>query len=132
MNAARAKAEAGFSLIEILVAMVVMSILACAVFYFLTSQNRMGSRSNDMMKSLNLGKLVIDSLKVSDYEDLEGGSDTVVARYIRSWRISTATDEAGLPTGRKKIELTVYWPLTAEQSVSFTSILSDGRFKEEQ
>lgn len=130
MSPGRRRGQAGFSLVEILVSMVVMSCMAGAVFYFLKSQNDMGVRSTDVLKATNIGKLVMDSLKVTGYDELSAGSDTVVSRYIRAWRITNVTDEAGVPNGRKKIDLTVYWPLTAMNSMSFTSLLSDGRFKE--
>jgi len=130
MRPGGAEGQAGFSLVEILVSMVVMSCLAGAVFYFLKSQDNMGARSTDVLKATNIGKLVMDSLKVTGYDELAAGSDTVVSRYIRAWRITNVTDESGVPNGRKKIELTVYWPLTAASSMSFTSLLSDGRFKE--
>ena len=124
--------EAGFSLVEIMVAMVVLSGLAGSVFFFLSSQSGMETRSNDLLKGLNLGKLGMDSLKVSDYAALHAGSDTLADRYIRSWRISVVTDGAGNPNGRKKIDLTVHWPKTADHFLTFTSIMSDGRFKERE
>jgi prepilin-type N-terminal cleavage/methylation domain-containing protein len=130
MNGARAGGQSGFTLVEILVSMVVVSCIAGAVFYFLKTQNNMGVRSNDVMKATNLGKLVIDSLKVSDYDALEAGSDTLISRYIRAWRITNGTDDAGNPNDTRIIELTVYWPLTAMNSMTFTSLLSDSRFKE--
>lgn len=130
MNPVRTRGQAGFSLVEILVSMVVASCMAGAVFYFLKSQNNMGVRSTDVLKATNIGKLVMDSLKVTGYDELSAGSDTVVSRYIRAWRITNVTDEDGVPNGRKKIDLTVYWPLTASNSMSFTSLLSDARFKE--
>ena len=126
------RTQRGFSLVEVMVSMMVLGGLACSVFYFLSSQNGMGTRSNDMLKGLNLGKLAMDSLKVADYEALEAGSDTVVDRYIRSWRITVGSDAHGNPTGRKQIDLSVHWPLTADHALTFTSILSDGRFKEER
>jgi prepilin-type N-terminal cleavage/methylation domain-containing protein len=124
--------QRGFSLVEVIVSMMVLGMLSVSVFYFLTSQNSLGARSGDLLKGLNLGKLAMDSLKVSDYGTLEAGSDTVVARYIRSWRITRGTDAEGRSTGRKTISLTVHWPLTAENNLTFTSILSDSRFKEER
>lgn len=135
MNLPHAKAEGrtgqnGFSLVEVMVSMVVMGGLACSVFYFLTSQNGIGTRSNDMLKSVNLGKLAMDSLKVTPYDSLVAGCDTVVDRYIRSWHITRTTDGAGVPNGRKQIELIVHWPLTGEHNLSFASIMSDERFKE--
>jgi prepilin-type N-terminal cleavage/methylation domain-containing protein len=124
--------ESGFTLIEVMVSMVVLGGLACSAFYILSSQSGMGSRSNDMLKGVNLGKLAMDSLKVAAYDHLEAGSDTVGDRYIRSWRVTLSTDGHGVPNGRKRIDLTVHWPLTAEHSVAFASVKSDGRFKEER
>lgn len=132
MNAFKTARQAGFSLVEAMVAMMVMGGLASAVFYFLGSQNSMGTRSNDMLKGVNLGKLAMDSLKVAEYDSLEAGCDTVVDRYIRSWHITQGSDGMGVPNGRKSIEVTVHWPLTAEHVISFASIMSDGRFKEER
>lgn len=125
-----AEAQAGFTLIEVIVSMVVLGGLACSAFYILTSQSGMGSRSNDMLKGVNLGKLAMDSLKVTAYDRLEAGGDTISDRYIRSWRITLAADGHGVPTGRKRIELTVHWPLTAEHVVAFASVKSDARFRE--
>ncbi len=123
--------QAGFSLIEILVSAVVLSILSTSPFYFLSSQNGMGVAGNDSMKGLNLGKLKMDSLKVSGYDDLVSGSDTVTERYIRTWHVTIIRDGGGVPTGRKKIDMNVLWPLTAENSVSLATLKSDDKYKEE-
>ena len=121
----------GFSLIEILVSAVVTLILATSAFYFLSSQNGMGTQGTDLMKGVNLGKLKLDSLKVSAYDSLSSGSDTVSERYIRAWHVTQIQDGMGLPNGRKKIDLTVHWPLTAEHSVLLATLKSDDRYKEE-
>ena len=49
--------EAGFSMIEILVSAVVTGVVAVSAFYFLSSQNTMGTKGSDLMKGVNLGKL---------------------------------------------------------------------------
>jgi prepilin-type N-terminal cleavage/methylation domain-containing protein len=131
-NRGENRGERGFSLVEVMVSMMLVGMLSVSVLYFLGSQNSMGSRSGDLLKGLNLGKLAMDSLKVSDYATLEAGSDTLVDRFIRSWRISQGSGDDGLPNGRKIIDLTVHWPLTAEHNLVFTSIMSDGRYKEER
>jgi prepilin-type N-terminal cleavage/methylation domain-containing protein len=123
--------EAGFSLIEILVSAVVVSVLATAAFYFLSSQNGAGIAGNDAMKGVNFGKLKMDSLKVTTYDELASGSDTVSERYIRAWHVTVVRDGAGMETGRKKIDLRVIWPLTGEHGVSLATLKSDDRYKEE-
>lgn len=122
--------QAGFSMIEILVSATITAVLATSVFYFLSSQNTMGTMGNDSMKAINLGKLKMDSLKVVSYDELSSGSDTLSERYIRTWHISLMVDAAAVPNGRKKIELGVIWPMSGDHSVSFASIKSDDRFKE--
>lgn len=124
--------QSGFGLMEALVAACVTGILAVSAFYFLSSQNGLGVKNADMLKGLNLGKLKMDSLKVAEYDTLQAGSDTVSDRFIRAWQISPQTGMGGVATGLKKIEMTVYWPLTADHSLSFTSLLSDSKYKEEQ
>ncbi|MDB5102363.1 MAG: hypothetical protein JWP91_52 [Fibrobacteres bacterium] len=125
-----AKGQAGFGLVEILVSAVVTGFLTTAAFYFLSAQNGMGARGNDQMKSVNLGKLKMDSLKVSTYDELVSGSDTVSERYIRSWHVTPMRNGAGVLNGRKKIELKVFWPLSGEQNVSLVSLRSDDRYKD--
>jgi prepilin-type N-terminal cleavage/methylation domain-containing protein len=122
--------QAGFSLIEILITAVVLGILTTSVVYFLSSQNDLGVRSADLMAGLNLGKLKMDSLKVSGYADLASGSDTVSQKFIRSWRVSLMHDAGGMPSGRKKIETLVLWPLSADHNLSFTSVICDEKYKE--
>ena len=129
-NVPRGRRQAGFSMIEILVSAAVTGVIATSAFYFLSSQNTMGTKGNDLMRGVNLGKLKMDSLKVVAYDSLSAGTDTVTDRYVRSWHIGVMRDAAGNPNGRKSIELTVFWPLTGEQMVSFASLKSDDRFKD--
>lgn len=122
--------QRGFSLIEILVAAIVVALLATSAFYFLNSQNGMSRAGTDLMKGVNLGKLKMDSLKVTPYAELAAGSDTVMARYIRSWHVTVMRDGAGMPTGRKQIDMNVIWPLTAEHTVTLATLKSDDTYKE--
>jgi prepilin-type N-terminal cleavage/methylation domain-containing protein len=126
----RGRRQAGFSMIEILVSAVVTGVVATSAFYFLSSQNRMGAKGNDLMHGVNLAKLKMDSLKVATYDELSAGSDTISLRFVRAWRVGLLRDGAGNATGRKRIDLTIFWPLTGEQMVSFSSIKSDDKFKE--
>lgn len=129
--ASRGRRQSGFSMIEILVSAVVTGVVATSAFYFLGAQNSMGARGTEQMRGVNLGKLKMDSLKVVDYDSLAAGTDTVSDRFVRAWHIGVMRDHDGNPTGRKSIDLTVYWPLTGEQMVSFSTLVSDDRFKEE-
>ncbi len=120
----------GFSLIEILVSITVLGILASSVTYFITTQNKFSVFGSDSVKALNLGKLKMDSLKVSSYDSLKSGVDTVADRYIRTWAITTLTN-GGVATGLKQIDLSVSFPLTAEHFSSLVSMVSNDKFKED-
>ncbi len=119
-------------MLEVLVSMVIVGILASSLFYFLSAQNKMGIMTTDMTNGLNFGKQAMDSLKVLDYSEIAAGSDIIQERYIRSWTITTVSDDMGVPMGRKRIDVNVFWPLTADHGVSMVTLLSDDEFKENQ
>ena len=122
------RGQRGYSLIEVLAAMVTMGIMASSVYYLLSFQNRLSANSADELRATNLGKIQIDSLKVVDYAALVAGSDTLQDIFILSWTVSLQT---GTSSGTKKINLTVLWPLTAENTLTFTSLKSDDIYKED-
>ncbi len=122
--------QRGFTLIEILVSVAIFGIMATSVFYVLTSQSQMGARNTDLTRAVHMGKRKLDSLKVSEYEHLTAGTDTLDDRFVRAWYISTVMDSDGNSTGRKKIDLNVFWPLTGEHSTSFATLVSDDQYKE--
>jgi hypothetical protein len=124
-------AQMGFSLIEILVSALVTLILGSMGFYFLSTQNWISANSNDMVKGVSIGKQKMDSLKVVAYDELTSGSDTVQERYIRAWHVTVMRDPSGNPNGRKKIDVSVHWPLTAINNIALATVKSDDRFKEE-
>jgi prepilin-type N-terminal cleavage/methylation domain-containing protein len=124
------RTQAGFSLLEVLVSSIVVSLVAVSAFYFLGNQNKQGIRGGDMVKGVNFGKQKMDSLKVLNYDALASGSDTVSDRYVRSWSISQIYDELGNPIGQKSIEVAVRWPLTGDQNVYFNSVKSDDKYRD--
>ncbi len=120
----------GFSMLEILISMVIVGLLAASLFYFLSAQNKLGLMSTDTTKGLHYGKQALDSIKVSEYDNISAGSDTTQNRYIRSWNVTTVSDGFGVPTGRKEVQVNVFWPLTGEHGVSMVTLLSDDDYKE--
>ena len=125
-----ARGQGGFSMIEILVSAVVTAVLATSAFYFLSQQNGAGTASNDVMKGINLGKEKMDSLKVSPYASLTSGSGQVADRYSMAWYVTVMQDSGGNLTGRKKIDMSVTWPLNGGHTVSLTTLKSDDTFRE--
>ena len=130
-SANRPRGQSGFSMIEVLVSAIIVAVVATSAFYFLSSQNSAGTKGSDMMKGLNAGKLKMDSLKVISYDALASGSDTISERYVRTWYVSVIRDNFGQPIGQKSIDVAVHWPLTGDQTVSFSSVKSDDKYKED-
>ncbi len=115
-------AQHGFGLVEVLIAMVVVSLLAISLFQFLGGQSTATSKGNDLARGMHLGKEKLDSLRVTDWRYVTAGSDTVNSKFIRAWTIGTAS-------GRKQVVMTVFWPLAAKHSVTMNTIISDDQYK---
>jgi len=122
--------ERGFTLMEVLVAMVILGIIGSSAMYAVRSQSGMGTRNSESMSAFASSKQKLDSLKVTSYNSLTSGSDTAAQKYIRAWSVTANRDGLGALNGRKTITLTTYWPYTGENRVSLATIISDERYKE--
>lgn len=116
--------QAGFGLMEIVVAVVLLGLVGAATFHFLRSQGQAAAVGTDLSKGMFLGKRKLDSLRVIQYGYVTAGSDTVNNRYIRRWYVST-----DLVTDRKTVELLVSWPLSATHTISFNTVIGDDQYK---
>lgn len=117
-------AQAGFGLLEIVISIVILGLVGATTFYFLHSQNANTGYGTDLSKGMFVGKRKLDSLRVVRYGSIATGCDTVNYRYIRRWYVST-----DLVTDRKTVELLVSWPLSAQHTISFNTIVGDDQYK---
>lgn len=126
MNQGRAQraGQAGFGLLEIMISVVILGLVGSTTFYFLHSQNTNTGLGTDISKGMFVGKRKLDSLRVVRYGSVATGCDTVGNRYIRRWYVST-----DLITDRKTVELLVSWPLSAQHTISFNTIVGDDQYK---
>jgi prepilin-type N-terminal cleavage/methylation domain-containing protein len=126
MNERRAPGagQAGFGLLEIMISVVILGLVGSTTFYFLHSQNQNTGLGTDISKGMFVGKRKLDSLRVVRYGTVATGCDTVSNRYIRRWYVST-----DLITDRKTVELLVSWPLSAQHTISFNTIVGDDQYK---
>lgn len=124
MKARSQSAQAGFGLIEIVISIVILGLVGATTFYFLHSQDRNTGLGTDISKGMFVAKRKLDSLRVVRYGIVSTGSDTVNNRYIRRWYVST-----DLVTDRKTIQLLVSWPLSAQHTITFNTIVGDDQYK---
>jgi len=71
-----------------------------------------------------VAKRKLDSLRVNRYGTLSTGCDTVNNRFIRQWFVST-----DLISARKTVQLLVSWPLSAQHTITFNTIVGDDQYK---
>lgn len=119
-----ARAQAGFGLIEVVIAVALLGLVGSSTFYFLHTQTANSSIGTDLSKSMFFGKQKLDSLRVASYGLISTGCDTVNHRYVRRWFVTT-----DLVTDRKTIDLLVSWPLTAAHTVTFNTVIGDDQYK---
>lgn len=117
-------AQSGFGLIEIIISIVILGLVGSTSFYFLHSQDKNTGLGTDISKGMFVAKRKLDSLRVVNYGIVSTGSDTVNNRYIRRWYVST-----DLVTDRKTIQLLVSWPLSAQHTITFNTIVGDDQYK---
>jgi prepilin-type N-terminal cleavage/methylation domain-containing protein len=123
-NRAPRAGQAGFGLLEIMISVVILGLVGSTTFNFLHSQNQNTGLGTDISKGMFVGKRKLDSLRVVRYGMVATGCDTVSNRYIRRWYVST-----DLITDRKTVELLVSWPLSAQHTISFNTIVGDDQYK---
>ncbi len=120
----RARGQAGFGMLEVIISVILLGLVGSATFYFLKSSSRNSGIGTDLSKGMFLGKRKLDSLRVIQYGYVSAGSDTVNNRYIRRWYVST-----DLVTDRKTVELLVSWPLSAQHTITFNTVIGDDQYK---
>jgi prepilin-type N-terminal cleavage/methylation domain-containing protein len=116
--------QKGFGLLEILISIVMLGLVSASTFYFLRTQNSASAIGTDLSKGMFLGKRKLDSLRVITYGTVAAGCDTVNSRYIRRWYVST-----DLVADKKTVELLVSWPLSAQHTISFNTVVGDDQYK---
>ncbi|MDB5051485.1 MAG: hypothetical protein JWO30_4556 [Fibrobacteres bacterium] len=119
-----AREQAGFGLLEIIISIVLLGLVGSSTFYFLRGQNSASNIGTDLSKGMFIGKRKLDSLRVVSYGSVSAGCDTVNNRYIRRWYVST-----DLVGDRKTVELLVSWPLSAQHTISFNTVVGDDQYK---
>jgi prepilin-type N-terminal cleavage/methylation domain-containing protein len=117
-------AQAGFGLLEVIISVVLLGLVGSSTFYFLKSQNTNSGVGTDLSKGMFVGKRKLDSLRVIPYGGVSAGCDTVNNRYIRRWYVTT-----NLVADHKTVELLISWPLTAQHTITFNTVVGDDQYK---
>ncbi len=110
MHPQKKRANAGFTLIEVLVAMVIFAIASAATVSLMYHSTRMVAENSSSSQAITVAQRVLEDLRTLDYEDIEDGSFSYTwaaknKTFNASWSVYEDAPEAGLKT----IIVTVTW-----------------------
>ena len=110
MHSTKKRANAGFTLIEVLVAMVIFAITSSATASLMFHSTGMVAENSSSSQAIAVAQRVLEDLRTLDYEDIEDGSFSYIwaaknKTFNASWSVYEDDPEAGLKT----IIVTVTW-----------------------
>jgi Tfp pilus assembly protein PilV len=112
------KNENGSSLIEVIIAMVVLALLVTGLNACVVNIINSNLNSKEISSASTAGYELLDKLRRTDYSSIVTSSDIVRSRYLRSWTVS----DNGV---QKKISVVISWPLVnPKHSVELSTIIA--------
>jgi type IV pilus assembly protein PilV len=117
----------GFSLIEVLVALVILSIAILATAGLMVTTTKNNSFGNNMTEAATLAQDKMEELLVTPWGDISTNNDEVPGstgfRFTRNWNVA----DAGL---LKTITVTVHWDDGTSHTISTVSSMYQLRWRE--
>jgi prepilin-type N-terminal cleavage/methylation domain-containing protein len=107
-------AKEGFTLLEIIIALVILAIGLIAIAYMVNAAISSNREAKLLTQAVILAQDKLEELKGVAYDNLAGGSD-ISGDYSRVWTVQTDTSKA-----MKTVTLTVSWNSGAK-SVTFVT-----------
>ncbi|MEW6298697.1 MAG: type II secretion system protein [Thermodesulfobacteriota bacterium] len=104
------RGSAGFTLIEVLVAMVIFAIATTAIASLMFHSTTYLAKSNERSQAIAIAQQTIEDLRTMDYTEMESGSTTVdwkgqSAFFTVSWDVNADDPEPGMAT----VAVSVSW-----------------------
>ncbi len=113
--------KAGFTLIEVLIAVFILSVVLLAISSMVYSVMRSTSNSKETSTATTLMQDKMETLKNTGVASLTPGTDTVPlghVNYVRNWSVSTAANI-------RTITVAVNWVNRGSHSVTMTTLRAD-------
>ncbi|MGD0624869.1 MAG: prepilin-type N-terminal cleavage/methylation domain-containing protein [Thermodesulfobacteriota bacterium] len=117
----RRQEQQGFTLIEILIALFILSVVLLAISTMVFSVMRATSQSKETATATTLAQDKLESLKNASVGSLASGNDSINLgniSYLRQWIISTAGNI-------RTVTVTVNWNSRGTHNISMTTLRGD-------
>jgi general secretion pathway protein I len=115
-----APGKAGFSLIELLVAMTLFAIAALGLSAGVAIVSRSGVLSDHLTRATILAQDKLEEL-ASHNAPLAGGADTPHSGFTREWTVSPDDPDAGV----MRVDVTVTWEGSGVHSISLATVVNE-------
>ncbi len=112
--------NAGFSLLEILVALTVFSIASVALISGVTTSIRANNTSEHLTQAAVLAQDKLEALLASS-PTLAAGSDAPRSGFTRTWTISTDTPQLGV----SQLNVSVSWTDYTPHTITVTTVVNE-------
>lgn len=118
----RRRPEAGFSLIEIMVAMTFLAIGLLAIAQLIPMGMKGVTDARVRSNAVQTGQRILDGLRGADYDSVRVGTFTQTSgKYSSSWTITTNNPVSGM----KRVDLTTTWgPNRSPRTVVLSTYLT--------
>lgn len=93
--------ERGFTLLEVMVAVIILALGVASVTSFMIGLLRAGAFAGDVSTATALGEAKIEQVLEGEFHEIASGTDAV-GRFTRTWTVSTNL-------AMKEIAVTVSW-----------------------
>jgi len=118
--------QAGFTLVEVIVAMVIFLISASAVASLMYHSTAVVSENNFTSQAITCAQTSLEHLRMLDYEDVNDDSEECIGDGV-SFDVAWQVIENELEDGTKTIVLTVSWlekgePKSYELETVYTAV----------
>jgi prepilin-type N-terminal cleavage/methylation domain-containing protein len=112
--------KAGYSLLEILVALTLFSVAALGLSAGVVTVVRAGKVSADYTQAAILAQDKLEELR-AQLAPLSGGSDTLRPGFTRVWAITPDSPEVGVT----RIDVSVAWVDSLPYTITLASVVND-------
>jgi type IV pilus modification protein PilV len=119
----RSKNSIGFSLIEVLIALVILSIALLGMASLMSSATKYNASGGRLTEATTLAQDKLEILRITPWIKIGNGVDPVIAgstgtNYSRSWLVASNADDT-----LKTVNLTVGWNDGVDHSVTILSAI---------